>query len=245
MKHDNTLKGNPNKLTVHQHIHSKKSISKFANSNGLVNVFLKNNKRNFYVKPDNKVFCGKRVWSQKSETGFIKKIESNFHKELDTILKTETINNHEAINEYFLLWRIKHLLKDSDNQDIKLNLISASNISKEEEEIIELNGGTFIRNDSSVPSRFNNSFYLIMLFDKHYHNIKNRIWNIVKSCDGEFIEADCYNEYLFFPINPHIALIEKYPKSIIDRNELALLNRISINESQHYYFGRDLKNCPY
>lgn len=245
MNNEKTLKGNPNKFTINQHIHTVQSISKFTNDNGSVDFCFKDSKKHFFVKPENQLFCGKRVWSEKSEKGFIKTIEDNFHSELNLILKNGIISNNMAISEYFLLWRIKYSLKEANTDDVKLNIISAENHSKEDEEYYEKNHLYFIQSDGSMPSRFLNDINVIQLFDMNHQYIDNLQWGIISSTTGEFIVADCYLNYMFFPISPKISLGVNYHNSKINHQELRRLNNLSINESQIYYFARNLHYCPY
>ena len=75
MKYEKTQKGNPYQLTVCQHTFPAASIARFADTTGCVEVYLIKQNKVVRLKPDDKLFCAKRVWDQRAESGFMKEIE--------------------------------------------------------------------------------------------------------------------------------------------------------------------------
>lgn len=59
---EKTRPGNPNHLTLRQHVFPAKSISRFANQNGLVSVQDLVREQVFNAKPGNMIFCADRAW---------------------------------------------------------------------------------------------------------------------------------------------------------------------------------------
>jgi hypothetical protein len=46
------------------------------------------------------------------------------------------------------------------------------------------------------------------------------------------------------PLMPKLALVASSPDGMISLENLALLNRASIADSEQYFFARDLSACP-
>ena len=64
-KFDPVSKGNPHELTIDQHIFPKKSIDRFYNQDGLLQV--KRGNKIFNTNSGNDgIFCAKRVWDQRA-----------------------------------------------------------------------------------------------------------------------------------------------------------------------------------
>lgn len=78
MKFEPTQPGNPHRLTIDQHVFPKASIQRFTNPGGSVEIFVKKLNRVLKLKPNNSIFCARRVWDQKTEAGIGKHIEDRF-----------------------------------------------------------------------------------------------------------------------------------------------------------------------
>ncbi|HQT90335.1 MAG TPA: hypothetical protein PK677_17680 [Acidiphilium sp.] len=76
-KTEKTRPGNPNRLTLRQHVFPTKSISRFGNQNGLISVHDLIRKQVFNAKPTNVIFCADRAWDQRTERE-MKTIEDRF-----------------------------------------------------------------------------------------------------------------------------------------------------------------------
>jgi hypothetical protein len=75
-----TRAGNPNRLTLNQHIFPTQSIKRFTNESGRVSVHDLCVNNSFSAKPDNPIFCARRAWDERAETGYMKRIEDEFQK---------------------------------------------------------------------------------------------------------------------------------------------------------------------
>lgn len=243
MSFEPPAKGNPNQFVINQHIHTAHAISKFQDQDKKVDVHLfKTNKTERKHKRAN-IFCTKRNWDQKAETGVMARIERAFHTEINNI-KPFSERNHSAISEYFLLWRIRHHFHISRMKDIPCRDITGSNLTKEEEEAIESNGAMFIRENGVVAARFMTGIQILIQLNRQRPGVNNLRWGLLTSTDGEFIVADCYNDLTFMPISPIHAFCAGYPDMEIDRKTVGELNKISKETSTNYYFAKNLTLCP-
>jgi hypothetical protein len=95
-------KGNPYQLTVDQHFYSAHSISKFYGDDSKVEVMDLHSGDTYKRHKRAKLFCTKRTWDQRAESGNMVNIENDFHAQIDH-LKPYKKCDHEAISMYFFL----------------------------------------------------------------------------------------------------------------------------------------------
>lgn len=243
MPYEPTTKENPRKLTIEQHVHTAHAISKFYDSDNKVEVKILSSGEIVKRHKRAKIFCTKRTWDQRAETGYMVPIEASFHEEIDTI-KNFTERNHEAISKYFLLWRLRHNYHISDPQNIVLNGISGSNLTKEMEEILESKGGSFVREGGVMPSRFSSALEMQISLDRYWHKCCHIKWGLIKSTEGEFLIADGYGDFPYIPISPRFAFLAGVNDQMIDKQQLAKMNNETILRAKKYFLARKISECP-
>lgn len=211
MKRDRPSKGNPHRLTIRQHIHSARCIEKFA-EDGRVYVYLKDPGKLFTAKPTESPFWVHRVWDQKTEHGFMKKIEDAFHSELDHILETGFVNEHEVVSAYLALWRTRSVVSLEPPEDSKLeDVIPTVLVSKEGSELLEKNGISTIMGNI-IESRFMAASLIRDHTSLHLSKLQGVRWSVMTlgEQDGELIVPDM-STYPWFPIAPRIMLCPIQP----------------------------------
>jgi len=238
-----TVKGNPHQFVIKQHFHTAHAIGKFHNNDGELDVHIKETGETERKHKRSTIFCAKRNWDQKVEVGLMADIEKSFHEEINNI-KPFDLRNHEAVSEYFLLWRIRHNFHISRMDDVALNGISGSGLLKKEEEVLESKRVMFVRNGGVVPARFMTGIQVLMQLDQQRAAVESLEWGLLKANDGEFIVADCYKDLTFIPISPTLAFCAGHKDMDIDRSDVANANKQSIDKSSEFYFARDLSQCP-
>src|SRR5580700_8963929 len=72
-KAERTRSRNPNSLTINQHVFPSKSIERFTNQSGNVSVHDLLRAKVFSAKPQNAIFCARRAWDERTETGYMKR----------------------------------------------------------------------------------------------------------------------------------------------------------------------------
>ncbi|HDZ8896419.1 TPA: hypothetical protein RUX41_002776 [Aeromonas dhakensis] len=235
--------GNPHQFVIKQHFHTAHSIAKFHDVDCKLDVFMKGSGKKDRLHSRSSLFCAKRNWDEKSEKGIMEKIEKLYHQEIDDIKPFE-LRNHSAISEYFMLWKIRYDFHISRMEDIVLNGISGSGLTKEQEEILESKGYSFVRDGGVVPARFITGIQVIRQLDMNRPRIKDIKWGLLEANEGEFIVADSYNDLTFMPISPTLAFCAGYQDMKIDKVSVANANKQSIEKSRNFYFAKDLSRCP-
>ncbi len=243
MAFEKPQKGNPHQFVIQQHFHTAHCIGKFSGDDGKVEVKFHTKNKIERKGKRSKIFCAKRNWDEKAERGLMAEIESNFHEEINN-LKSFNERNHHAISKYFLLWRIRHHFYTEPLEDAKLNGVSGSDLTKEQEEIMESKGIMFVRNEGIVPSRFISGIRILMQLDQQWAGVEFLKWGLLEAKGGEFIVADCYKDLTFMPITPKLAYCANYNDMVIGLHNVAEINRQTIAKSSSFYFARKLDQCP-
>lgn len=243
MPFESTLNKNPMQLAIDQHFHTAHAISLFYDVDGKVEV--KDIASNEIVKRHKraKIFCTKRTWDQRAETDYMVPIEKCFHEEIDNIKSFEK-RNHEAISKYCLLWRLRHKYHLNDQQDIILNGVSGSGLTREEEEILESKHVNFVREGSIVPSRFFCGLQIQVSIARDWQLCNHFKWGLIEATDGEFLVADGYDDFAFMPISPKFAFWAGERDQKINRQQLVEVNKETISKAKEYYFARKISECP-
>ncbi len=243
MPYEPTNKGNPQQLTVEQHFHTAHAISKFYNEAGKVQVKLISNQEVVERHKRAKIFCTKRTWDERAEKGYMATVEKEFHNQID-VVKNYSSRCHESISRYFLLWRLRFAYHTSQNQDIVLNGITGSGLTKEQEEILESKGCMFTRENGVVPSRFSTSLQIQIKLDRAWEAYSGLKWGLLEARDGEFLVADGYHDLTFMPIAPNLAFAAGVGDQKISKEKLSELNNCSLSKATEYVFGRNISACP-
>lgn len=243
MPFENTQKGNPHQFVIQQHFHTAHCIGKFNDTDDKVEVKSLKTGKIEKVGKRSKIFCAQRSWDEKAERGLMADMESAFHKEINNI-KPFDKRNHHAISQYFLLWRIRHYFCYTPLEDMTLNGVSGSSLTKEQEEILESKWAIFVHDDGKVPARFMTGLQILKQLDQQWSGVASLKWGLLEAREAEFIVADCYQDLTFMPISPKLAFCAGYDDLVIDKSSVANINKQSIEKSSNFYFARNLSQCP-
>lgn len=250
MKYEKTQKKNPHCITVNQHIFPLRSIRRFSDHNGTVEVKLINQNKIIYLPPGDPLFCARRCWDERAETGYMKKIEDSFQNLASKIINRKVLHldeaNSRSATEFFALWYLRAYRNSNPIQDVQLKGIAAGEqLTKDEEERLEKNHAVFARGkEVSVPGRFMNSINIQMGIDKMINQMGKLKWGIVTSMDGEFIVPETYSTLTVIPISPRMILLGDSMDLLISRSEVRKVNSKAISFCSTYYFARNLSHCP-
>ncbi|MEB3190640.1 MAG: DUF4238 domain-containing protein [Snowella sp.] len=250
MSFEKTQKRNPHSLTVNQHTFSNASIKRFANSNGKVCVFHKPTGRLIpEMAPTNSLFCAKRQWDQASEDT-TKKIEDAFQSLADQIVSTKISSigpvEKKIVNDFYSLWNIRVHIKNNPIPEQKLDGIIRLpvNLTKDEQEFLEKEHITPIRQDCTISGRhFAGSLIQKFLYEDR-ERLKDNEWGIIKAKIGEFLVPDQSFCKIFLPLSPTLCLLSQSANTIIDEEKVAQINRYVFDQSIEYFFAHDFENCP-
>ncbi len=248
MRHEKTQKGNPHNLVLKQHIFPAKSIERFVDACGTVAVFYKDTCEQIKLKPEDKLFCARRAWDEKAETGYMKKIEDSFQALASRIVADQVRNlegsENRLVSDFFALWELRFDQNLNPINDIELKgILPGKPFTKNEEEVLEKSNLVFAR-DKVIPNRFMNSLNIKMRIGERSAQMRNLKWGIVSSFEGEFIVPDNFSNNAILPVSPKVVLLGDSKNLIIPRSEVIKVNQKAISSSNRYYFAKNLSNCP-
>lgn len=250
MEYEKVQKGNPYKLTIKQHIFPAKSIERFGDDKRFVEVFLINEKKEFKVKEDAKLFCARRAWDQRAESTFMKNIEDKYQELAEIILSKGLIKlghkEQKIITDMFALWNIRwHWNKQPVlDQKIEGAISVAREYSIDDQEWLESNGITPIRPDFTIPGRSFTGVNIQQNLFQVRDQMRDAHWGILRSATGNFIVPDNTPTTRMLPLSPKLCLFSRSESEQISEHELAELNQILFDGAEQFVFAKKLADCP-
>jgi hypothetical protein len=249
MRYEKPQKENPNQLTIKQHCFPAKSIARFADVGGCVEVKLIKQNKKLKLKPEDQLFCAKRTWDQRAESGFMKKIEDRFQEIVESILKgivtTISLEEQSAITDMFAIWNVRWHRNQSPIADQKLDGIidTAIHYTKDNQEKLEKNDITAITPDFLIPGRALSGVNIQRNLFIAQQQMVDAHWGILHASKGEFVVPDNCSNARILPLTPEFCLFSQSLDETIDEKELKEINKILIGGSKNYYFGRNISKC--
>ena len=248
-KTEKTRPGNPNRLTLCQHVFPAKSISRFGNQNGVISMHDLVRKRVFNAKPTNVIFCADRAWDQRTEREMTI-IEDKFQNLIAPVVaglsRTIAQDQREVVDKMYALWFMRPRYRELTQQEIHLHGGVGSKLTKEQEENLEANGYLFAREGGAMPARQLNGLQIMLRVYEYAKDLEKNLkrWGVIETQAGEFIVPDV-PFHTILPITPRLALVNSEQDGHITEQNLAQLNQAMRTSSQSYFFARDLSHCPF
>lgn len=243
--HEKPLKGNPYKLTVNQHIFPRSCIARFCDTDGKVTVHLNSETKTEKRKPEAKIFCAKRVWDQKAETGIMQEIEQDYHKFAERFLidNSNSIHpkEHDIITAMYCLWCIRFSYNKNPIGDQKVDGIVdvALKMSKDDIENLESDGISSVTPNLEIPGRQIAGPKIMLNLMKERKKLKGTKWSVIQSAHNEFIVPDQSLTRMILPLSPILCFIhESDTLSLVAGADE--INKILIKNSEDYYFAKSL-----
>lgn len=241
-------KGNPHQLPVYLHTFPTKSIQRYANSNGLVQVYQKTLDSKILLKPNNRRFTVKRIWDAKAEYHF-KQIEDRYQDMIDRVDVTSdpkyTLLDNDTITEMYVSWHIRSTTEQFE--DLKLEGIEEPSPLVEDttdHELIESNHMISVRNGNIIAGH--QAAWPIMLrrMNELQNYLSKQRWGLLKSNVGDFICPDTFRRYPILPVSPTLIFYNNAGHQEIGMQTLKQHNDSARKHSKEYYFSRNINKCP-
>ncbi len=244
--YEKTQSGNPHQLTVWQHCFPKKSIERFANEDGRVQVHIIEHDKTEPLTPDNNIFCARRSWDQRAETGFMKEVEDAYQELADKIAAGKVVRRLKpdencVITDMFLLWSLRwHYSKNPvEDQEIKGVLASTHKNFKDVQERLEKRGFISIKPDLTISGRHFTGINIQLEIINGRNHMKDFSWCILNCREVEFVVPD-HPTYYVLPVTPNICLVKEEEREPVSTRTIAELNDLVKEKSEKYYFARSL-----
>lgn len=231
---------NPHRLTVNQHVHSAAAIRRFTDERDMVAILRLRQKRiaPFCRRPENEIFCAKRVWSQHLESNF-RSFEDAFQAECEDILRTHTVHNHQAITDYLALWQARSWLVDHPPADIELPrfLPPPETRTKDEQEQLEASRISFVRGDGTLPARFLAFFMGMRAFGENRRRMRASRWGVIRVVGTTGFLCPDRPPSRMIPLDRATILVANWHDQNVDGSFVDVLNRFIMHHAQEFIFG--------
>jgi hypothetical protein len=247
MKTEKTQKGNPNRFTIYQHVLPQASIKRFEAYDGRVSVRLRGDKKPLRLLPSDAMFCAKRAWDQRAETGYMKEIEDRFQEIADRILEGQdllSIDESAEVTNFYSLWCLRFQHRYERTPDHVVNGIVGELLSKTQEENLEANQVTFIRADQRMPGRFVAGLRIQMGIHQMATGLRGKKWGVARACKCEFIAPDTFGKFAVVPLSPQACLTLDKESRELSRPEVEQVNTLATTSFRKYLIARDFERCP-
>lgn len=244
MPFERPSKGNPHELTIRQHIFPARSISRYCDNRGLVQVFDKLNSKTYPSSPKNPIFCAPRVWHHGAEQGYMREIENTFQPIAEAIVRGSLrhLSSWDAwhVTKMYSLWVARYLWRGHDQPDPVLNVAGPErNRNQVQQEALERAGVLFIRPDSTFPIRQLVGVKLHQQLDDLADGLHGRGWGIIRAGQGEFIVPDNFANLPILPLSPSIMLLYGEENAVLGPGDVTGVNYAAIAAADRYVFARD------
>lgn len=240
---ETTARGNPYRITLSQHVIPSCYINGFADSAGLVEVLNVRNGKQFRTTSQNPVFCVKRVWDQRAESGWMKNIEDNFHRAVSNYLANQTIVPDEIATEFFLLWHIRSHFAKSPPNHAELHGILPENLTKEQEEILETKGYFYVNKEPKLKSRFVASIQGSIMLDSLKQKHGDIMWRIIYSPQRQFLVPKHCPQYRYLPLSPNVALFGNSDSIFITPEYVLRTNKSILDDEDEIVFSKSITDA--
>ena len=242
------LPGNPNRLTIQQHVFPRSAIARFTGPGGLVQVQRLDATVPFVARDDNPIFCAKRVWDQKTETARSHPTERAYASLADQLVAgrvtTLTPAMDDLVTRFYVLWCQRHLARSTPMDDVVIKgVLPEPALAKEQEERLELNGYIFARG-ATLPSRMMTGIAMQVRMDRSHMAMRGVHWGIVRSRSAHFLVPDGSVGLRIVPVAPTICLCQDADDVEIHPELVALTNRLAVDQANGYFLANDLDRCP-
>ena len=245
MKYRKPQKGNPKQLTVNQHYFPKKSIERFANLSGRVQVYLISESKFVPLKANDPIFCARRAWDERCETSLKREVEDPFQELADRIADGSVkrrlkISEQQIVSKMYALWNIRWHWSKQPIADQELKGVEgvAVKYSIDQQELLEKSHITPIKPDASISGHHFTGMQITSNLIASNKILEDRAWGILKCRGGQLIVPDNSSKKQYLPVTPEICLTNFEGFRMADESEFSSFNEFSKENSEKFYFAK-------
>jgi hypothetical protein len=250
-------KKNPNELTKRPHNFPRKSIARFADSDGKVKVNWNADQNPFRTKPNNPIFTLDRLWDQRTEELSNVKFERPFQVMADDLVSRDakTLSTSETMvaARMFALWRYRSWCSKNPPYDqhlsgLKVPSASAAGWKQDEGEQLEKHGFILTQQGTTqdeegyvspvVPGcmtvwpKLKN--YVEMFAAEHV----NRKWGMLVDSFTNIIIPDICPSIGLLPLDPNRCIEIDANDQTLTELESQNLRKILVENSDQYWISK-------
>jgi hypothetical protein len=247
VKYPKTQRGNPRRLTVQQHVFPLRSLRRFCNSLGLLEVQRKGTPEIIRLKPDHPLFCARRAWDQRAETGFMKRIEDDFQPLADRVAHGQGslgAEERKIVTRFYALWRLRAQHRSSPLQDRDGAGVAPELLTIDQQENLEKNGYLFVGPDGKFAGRMLAGLYIQRGVDFWEYQLRGESWGVARARHGEFVVPDDFGSTPIVPVTPKVCLIAGAGDMGLVTHGVRDMNLTAQSSHGEYMLARAFAACP-
>ena len=237
---ERTQKGNPHELTREQHVIPAATLRRFAQSDGRVEVHFRDG-RIAKLPVDSQLFCVERLWDQRAEAGYMKKIEDEFQALVNELEAGRpgalSSNEHRCITRFWGLWHWRNHFIDSPLEDMPLNGIAGeSSLTLDQKEILESRWYSFAvgPGPGKFPARMMTGLQIQIAIDRYEMANGGKQWGVLRSPVLPLIIGDRPGNLMSLPASPRLLLAADNPDGELTQFEAFRANQAALALSRNF-----------
>jgi hypothetical protein len=232
-----TQKGNPHRLTREQHVIPMATLRRFALHDGRVEVHLRDG-RMVKLSVDNQLFCVDRLWDQRAEAGYMKKIEDEFQALVDELeggrLGPLSPGEHRCITRFWGLWHWRNHFIDSPLEDIQMNGVGGQLLSLDQKEILESRWYSFAEGEGTLAARVMTGLHIQIAIDRYEMANGGKRWGVLHSPHLPLVIGDRPGDLLSIPASSRLLLAANHPDGELTLSEAFQANQAAFAFSRNF-----------
>lgn len=230
-------KRNPHRLTREQHVIPVATLRRFAQPDGRVEVHFRDG-RTAKLSVDSQLFCVERLWDQRAEAGYMKKIEDEFQALVDELEagRSEGLSSDEdrCVTRFWGLWHWRNHFIDSPLEDTQLNGIAGESLTLDEKEILESRWCAFAVDDGKLPARVMTGLQIQTAIDRYEMANGGKRWGVLRSPVMPLIIGDRPGNLMSIPASPSLLLAADNPDGELTQSEALRANQAALALSRNF-----------
>jgi len=234
---ERTQKGNPHRLTREQHVIPMATLRRFAQSDGRVEVHFRDG-RIVKLPVDDQLFCVERLWDQRAEAGYMKKIEDEFQALIDELETGQSgplaTAQYRCITRFWGLWHWRNHFIDSPLEDMQLNGIAGELLTLDQKEILESRWYAFAVGDGKLPARIMTGLQIQIAIDRYEMANGGKRWGVFRSPAMPLVIGDRPGNLMSLPASPRLLLAADNPDGELTEYEALRANQAALALSRNF-----------
>lgn len=233
-------------VAKNQHIVPKRSLERFSNLCGSIEVSRVGQIGSFRTGARNPVFCFKSAWDHKAEALDGKRIEDSFQGVVGRAIKSDAYQlaafDSVEVTKFFALWLYRSQALEFDVGGVHPAL-TPSVVDKDEKLRLEALGVNFVDETGTFLAHVKRGWFVyggvISFLDRH----RGLKWFMSRGNVYEFVIADNPAGNLFIPISPELCLVAGRSWPVLTAEQCRQANLLTMAGARKFYCARDLGHC--
>lgn len=244
--------GQQKQITKAQHIFPRSCLVHFQGAGGKLEVCDLKTGKVSHIGPDRPPFVTERSWDQRTESGPMHEVETDFGRVVAPIRKGQVLGlgpeQQQAVTAMYALWMLRAHRAREPIADVKLNrqFEEGAEPTAAVVDQMEAHGIVTVTPDGSVLGRQLAGPQLLLDFDRALNELAGVTLGVVRAAEGagEFSIPDSPERVLYLPLTPRIALASGWPDGVIDRADVWSFNTAAFQHARAFIAARSLSACP-